>query len=75
MVTMCTIYIKLEPHVLRMGSNTDVETILKIILVLVVVWLVLSILGTVLSIIDAVFGNVVGVFIILLILLWWFDYI
>lgn len=57
-------------------ANIDVETLLKIILGLVVIWLVLEILGAILRITTTVFRflmPVIGLIIVVLIILWLFD--
>ena len=56
----------------------DIDDLLKIILVLVIVWLVLEILGTVLSITFGFFsrlGPFLGLLVVVLIILWYFDYL
>jgi len=60
-----------------MRGKLDTDTLLTIVLALVVVWLVLAILGQVLSILSTVaaFSNLLGLVIVVLIVLWWFDYI
>jgi len=56
-----------------MRAEIDVETFLKIILVLVVVWLVLGIVGRDFRVFFGLLGSVVGVFVVVLIVLWLFD--
>ena len=54
----------------------EVEDLLKIVLLLVAIWLVLEIVGEVLSIAIGIFGAfrpVLGVLILVVILLWYFD--
>lgn len=54
----------------------DVETLLKVVLVLVVIWLVLAILGEIVDIAFGVFGflqPLLGLVILLLIVLWLLD--
>lgn len=54
----------------------EVETLLKIVLVLVVIWLVLEILGRLLNIAFGLFsfiGPLVGLVILLAIVLWLLD--
>lgn len=56
----------------------DVDDLLKIILVLVILWLVLEVLETVLSITLGLFSSVpsiIGLVVIALIVLWYFDYL
>jgi len=61
-----------------MRANIEVETLLKIILVLVVVWLALQIVEATLGLLGFLLGplsNVFGLIIIVVIVLWWLDYI
>lgn len=60
-----------------MRGKLETDTLLTIVLALVIVWLVLAILGQVLSILSTVaaFSNLLGLVIVVLIVLWWFDYI
>lgn len=56
----------------------DIDDLLKIILVLVIVWLVFEILGTLLSITFGFFrqlGPFLGLLVVVLIVLWYFDYL
>ena len=57
-------------------SAIEVETLLKIVLGLVVVWLVLEVLGAALRITTAFFRlltPVIGLVIVILIVLWFLD--
>jgi hypothetical protein len=61
-----------------MRASIEVETLLKIILLLVLVWLALEIVGEVIGILSFLLGplsNVFGLVIVIIIILWWFDYI
>jgi hypothetical protein len=61
-----------------MRASIEVETLLKIILALVVVWLALQIIEATLGLLGFLLGpltNVFGLIIIVVIVLWWFDYI
>jgi hypothetical protein len=61
-----------------MRGKLDTDTLLGLVLLLVAIWLVLEILGELLDIVGAVFAlipNLIGLLIILLIVLWWFDYL
>lgn len=60
-----------------MRGKLETDTLLTVVLALVVVWLVLAILGQVLDILSTVaaFSNLLGLVVIALIVLWWFDYI
>jgi hypothetical protein len=63
------------PH---MRAKLDTDTLLSIVLVLVVVWLVLEIVSEFLSILGTalvVVPNLIGLAIIAVIVLWWFDYL
>ena len=51
----------------------DVETLLKVVLVLVVIWLVLEIVGSFLRVILGPLPEVIGVVIVVLIVLWLLD--
>lgn len=54
----------------------EVETLLKVVLALVVVWLVLEVLGAALRITTAIFRfltPLIGLVIVVLIVLWLFD--
>ncbi|MFB6170170.1 MAG: hypothetical protein ABEJ06_03395 [Haloarculaceae archaeon] len=54
-------------------GSLSVEGLLKIVLVLVIIWLGLEVLG---AIVDLVFGRLsplIGLVILLLIVLWFFD--
>lgn len=56
----------------------DIDDLLKIVLVLVIVWLVLEVLESVLSITLGLFSSlpsIIGLLVIALIVLWYFDYI
>lgn len=57
-----------------MRGKLDTDTLLTVVAVLVAVWLVLATVGLVLDILSVV-SNLIGVVIIALIGLWWFDYI
>lgn len=57
-------------------ADVDVETLLKVILVLVVVWLALEIVGEVVDIALGLFGflrPILGLVILALIVLWLLD--
>lgn len=61
-----------------MRAKLDTDTLLSIVLVLVVVWLVLEIVSEFLSILGTalvVVPNLIGLAIIAVIVLWWFDYL
>jgi len=60
-----------------MRAKLDTDTLLAIVLVLVAVWLVLAIISQVVSLLSSLlpFTNLIGLVIIVLILLWWFDYL
>ena len=51
----------------------EVETLLKVILVLVVIWLALRILGEVVRFVLGPLPEVIGVVIVILIVLWLLD--
>lgn len=54
----------------------DVETLLKVVLVLVVIWIVLEILGEILDIALGLFGflrPILGLVILVIIILWLLD--
>lgn len=56
----------------------DIDDLLKVILVLVILWLILEILGTLLSITFGFFsrlGPFLGLLVVVLIVLWYFDYL
>ncbi|WP_224448240.1 DUF7554 family protein [Haloprofundus salilacus] len=60
----------------RSRAELDVEDLLKVVLVLVVVWLVLEIVGTALGIVGGLLGPLqplLGLAVVALILLWFFD--
>lgn len=57
-------------------GKLDVDTLLKIVLALVILWLLLEILGTVLSITFSLFNalpTLIGIAIVVLIVLWLTD--
>jgi len=56
-----------------MRGELEVETLLKIILVLVIVWLALQILGEVFRLVLGPLSNVLGLIIVVLIVLWLLD--
>jgi hypothetical protein len=59
-----------------MRGKIDVDTLLKIVLGLVVVWLVLEILGEILGILAFILGplsNLLGIVVVILIVLYLFD--
>lgn len=61
-----------------MRANIDVESLLKIILVLVIVWIALRVLDAFFGVLGSVLGlvtNFFGIIIIALIVLWLLDYI
>ena len=61
-----------------MRGKLDVEDLLKIVLALVAVWLVLGILGRTLDLLGTLFSSllgIMGVLIIVLVVLWFLDYI
>lgn len=63
---------------LNMRASIDVESLLKIILVLVVVWIGLRVLDAFFGLLGSLLGlvtNFFGVIIIALIVLWLLDYI
>lgn len=59
-----------------MRAKLDVDTLVKLILVLVVIWLALSIVeefvGTVAAILGP-FSNIIGIIILLILVLWLLD--
>lgn len=57
-----------------MRGKLDTDTLLTVVVVLVAAWLVLATAGLVVDILSVV-PNLIGVVIIALIGLWWFDYI
>lgn len=61
-----------------MRGKVETDTLLSAVLVLVVVWLVLGLVGEFLSVLETalfVIPNLIGVTVVGLIVLWWFDYI
>lgn len=54
-------------------AELEVESLLKIVLVLVVVWLALQILGEFVNTLAALVGPVIGLLIAALIVLWLLD--
>jgi hypothetical protein len=54
-------------------ADVDVETLLKIVLVLVVVWVGLEILESVVDLVFEPFKSIFGLVIVVLILLWLLD--
>ncbi|WP_436925550.1 DUF7554 family protein [Halosimplex amylolyticum] len=54
-------------------ADLDVETLLKIVLVLVVVWIAIEILDAALSIVFGPLKSVFGLIIVVLIVLWLLD--
>ncbi len=57
-----------------MRGKLDTDTLLTAVVVLVAAWLVLATVGLVVDFLSVV-PNLIGVVIIALIGLWWFDYI
>lgn len=57
-----------------MRGKLDTDTLLTAVVVLVAAWLVLATVGLVVDFLSVV-PNLIGVAIIALIGLWWFDYI
>jgi hypothetical protein len=55
-------------------GKLDTDTLLTVVVVLVAAWLVLATVGLVVDFLSVV-PNLIGVAIIALIGLWWFDYI
>lgn len=56
----------------------DVEDLLKVVLVLVVVWLALEIVGEIVGVFTALLGPLrplLGVLVVVLIVLWFLDYL
>jgi len=51
----------------------DVETLLKVVLVLVVIWLVLEIVGSFLRVILGPLPEIIGLLVVVLIVLWLLD--
>ena len=61
-----------------MRAKIEAERLLTIVLLLVVVWLALVVINELLSVVGSVFAllpNLLGVAIIIVIALWWFEYI
>ena len=58
-----------------MRASIEVETLLKVILLLVIVWIALEILSEVLGLLLGPLSSVFGLIIIDVIILWWFDYV
>jgi hypothetical protein len=61
-----------------MRGKLEVETLLQIILVLVIVWIGVQIIDALFDVLGSVFDlltSTFGLIIIVLILLWWLDYI
>ena len=61
-----------------MRAKVDTDRLLSVVLALAVVWLVLEIVSEFLHTLDTVIlllPNLLGLAIVALILLWWFDYI
>jgi hypothetical protein len=61
-----------------MRASIEVDTLLKIILLLVFVWLALEVIGEVIGILSFLLSplsNIFGLVIAIVIILWWFDYI
>ena len=54
-------------------ATVEVETLLKVILVLVIVWLALEILGGVVRFVLGPLPEIVGLVIVVLIVLWLLD--
>ncbi|WP_123535786.1 DUF7554 family protein [Halosimplex salinum] len=54
-------------------ADLDVETLLKVVLVLVVVWIAIEILDAALSIVLGPLKSVFGLVIVVLIVLWLLD--
>ena len=54
-------------------ADVEVETLLKVVLVLVVVWLALRILGEVVRLVLGPLPDLIGVVIVVLIVLWFLD--
>ena len=53
----------------------DVDDLLKIILVLVIVWLAISVLEDVLGLLFGPLSSVVGLVLLVVLVLWYFDYL
>jgi hypothetical protein len=61
-----------------MRGKLDTDTLLSIVLALVVAWLVLGVVSEFLTIFGTVLvvlPNLLGLAVISIIVLWWFDYI
>lgn len=61
-----------------MRAKLDTDTLLAVVLALVALWLVLAIVSELLEIVGlflALLPHLIGVVIIALIVLWWFDYL
>jgi hypothetical protein len=61
-----------------MRAKVDTDRLLSVVLALAVVWLVLEIVSEFLHTLDTVIlllPNLLGLAIVALIVLWWFDYI
>lgn len=56
-----------------MLDNLDVETLLKLVLVLVIVWIAVDIVSELLFELLGPFRPLVGLLIIALIVVWWLD--
>ncbi len=56
-----------------MLDNLDVETLLKLVLVLVVVWIALDIVSELVFDLLGPFRPLVGLVIVALIVVWWLD--
>lgn len=66
------------PEPARMRGKLDTDTLLSIVLALVVAWLVLGVVSEFLTIFGTVLvvlPNLLGLAVISIIVLWWFDYI
>ncbi len=53
----------------------DIDDLLKIILVLVIIWLAISILEDLLGLIFGPLSSVVGLVLLVVLVLWYFDYL
>lgn len=53
----------------------DVDDLLKIILVLVILWLAIEILSEFLGLVFGPLSSVVGLILLVVLILWYFDYI
>ena len=63
-----------------MRGKLEVETLLKIVLVLIIVWLVIEVVNQTLGLVGTLFGlipfsSIIGLIIAAVIILWLLDYI